>query len=247
MSILNFQGFKYLFITVSLLSSFSVNAALMTDETYFQFYTTTLIDDDVSDAEKTILVRKQKHTLKGFDSSLGVLTSVALSFETDWDLLSRVWAKDKINDQGVDVAQGKAVATSLMTIDLINPDALSPVRNFVREVAKCRERDESKPVCREASDEDGIFDGQYSWLDLSINDFIDTDITLKLTQKLTVQAFSNDDDSTVKAYNKNNYWSGFLNIEYEYQAFNVPEPSTVFLMLIGLFSMGFKQFKFAKT
>ncbi len=241
MSIFKIIQVKLFVLAALIFSSFSASAAIITDHNYFQFGNKTVKDFSVNDDQRTDFVRQKTRKLDGFDSSLGILTSVDIWFETDWDLQSRVWARDIDNDPGSDVVQGRAVARSVMTINLIDPRAYNPVRNVEREVARCSEVGLVRPTCTENSDSDGIFDAHYDLSNLMLSDFIDTELTLKITQKLTIEGFSNTDDDRVKAYNEFNDWSGLLFVQYEYDAFNVPEPSTIMLMLFGLFSLGFKR------
>lgn len=249
MSFLSFNKSTYLLIALTLSYCLSGHASLITESTNFNFGSKGLLDDIANDGIKDVLTRERRLKLESFDSSLGLLTGVKLSYSTEFGLKSIVEAYDPVNNGGKDIAEGESIAESTMLIELFNPYSPSILSEWKQEVADCSKEKWKFPKCRYVSKEDYDFEGSFSLYMMDIQDFLDTStkfIKIDLNQELSVEAFSSDNDSVVLAYNKYNYWNGTFTIEYEFDAFNVPEPSTLLLFVMGIFAMGFRRFRYIK-
>ncbi|GEM_PF-5246560 len=174
----------------------------------------------------------QTTNLTGFNSALGTLQSVDIVLDSGWGFRTTLFANDP--DLGPqDSVFGEGFGSIRLAAKVLLPGTgLSSI--FRKSDETCT----GIQSCLETTSRSGSFDSVLG-LGASLNDFIDIgsfgiDLERRLVAKVT--DCGTDDDCFVT--NDNNYWKGNLSVTYTYDetpsSNNVPEPSSLGLMLMGL-------------
>lgn len=194
----------------------------------------------------------------GFDSTLGTLDSVEYSLASYWGFNTKLSSENSIGigcalevfglcivprlDTGLATISG-ATAADVMTVLVSNSQSTlsTNIASATPAYLSCEDFDVfSDPFSSECSDsqnQTGIFNFNYTF-DNSLSNFIDTDLSWDLSQRISLLAYTVTGADTWTSSNINN-WVGRATVTYDYTPFDVSEPSTFLFPLIGLLTLGF--------
>lgn len=176
------------------------------------------------------LNRSQTLVLDGFDSTLGTLTDVNIQFTTSWSL------QIVLGSYGSLMFGGSADAGSGMVIDF-NDGATSATKNVSDHLSFfATHATGSFQISKELG---GDFSGNIAPGTLSLNDFLDKDLSFSVSQYLWAEADHYDAsyDGQSASHNQNNGWYGSIDVTYAYEevaSTPTPEPATMLLFGTGL-------------
>ena len=220
-------------------SALTANAGVISYTESFDFSALSFSDSEFgsNDNATSSVTRSQNVSLAGFDTSLGTLTGVSLSFGSDWSLATKVTASDTNNNWGTEYTNGTSLATSTLSIDLLNPAGPGDDKYNVQ-TAYCSGTGTYSAACTGKSASAGDFNGSFYLDGINLGAFIGSDILLSLVQELTAEVTNCDSDSSCYAWNFNNSWTGDITISYVFDSVEVPEPATLALFGLGLIGLG---------
>ena len=141
----------------------SANAAVISYSEDFSFGSTT-INDTTNNGSAVSNSQSQTFNLSGFDSSLGTLTGVSIYFDTDWELTSRLVAKDPGLAFG---SYGEGTASSEMKVSLTNPTG-SDNSTIESLVSSCVSFKAFNARCRDTESVNGDFNDTIAAINNSI-------------------------------------------------------------------------------
>lgn len=252
-------------VVTSIILSGAARADVIDSSANFQLDNLTNFDSgiiSVSDSNTTTTVV----SLDRFDSSLGTLTGVEVSFTSAFNHYSYASAYDSSSESyrqayscggwgwsstcyrtvydNETYVNGEAHAQ--LTVDLIDPNG-GLEQAFDSNDMYCRDynRYSGSIACEDyEADINNVFDGTLSLGGVSLAAFIGTDpIDLKLTNKAW---FSAACDTYDRGYDydfcqgsNDTYWGGTMTVQYTYDVVaQVSEPGTLGLLGLGLFGLG---------
>lgn len=239
-----------------LLSSVTAQASVLTYTHYFQVSGYAEVQTEGSYASSSSDYFSYP-SLKRFDSSLGTLTGVDISFSSRWSHQTKAEASDR------DFEEAWWQCDWWDCWSVYNNDTRVSSRGELRLFAQLTDRSPwaeqefgdydllscshngwqsyENRDCEDASDtNEGIFDGS---LDLSLFDLEDfvgsSDLKLQFQNFTYVNATCDNDDNgdSCSAWS-NSHWSGSVSVSYSYTEARVPEPNTIVLLSVGLAALG---------
>ena len=182
--------------------------------------------------------QNQSLNFAGFDTSLGTLQNVQVSFTSNWQVRNTIGA-ESLTAGGS--ASGTAQSDIDLTVDLVTPNGGSST------FSPATLSDNCGPAffgCFDSSTDGGIFNGTLNLTGLTLNDFL-APVQVGLTRILTTQvtacdAFGAGSDFFCDAINDENEWSGNVTVEYTYDpaSSSIPEPTSLALFALGLAGLG---------
>lgn len=226
----------------SLFLGSNANAVIMTD-TYtesfnFGSYNTLYDRNPGQDADgKNYLeqrINRKTVSFDRFDESKGRLIEVDIWFETDWSLTSTVNSYDTRTGYRTATGSGKSVSNQQIRL-------IDPWREIARNNEVVRSTCRDKPDCRESDSASGMFNGTFDLGSFSMSDFIGTDaIDFRVVRTLKADLTKCGFNDSCWQRNSNNGWGGDIHVAYTY---DVPEPTTLALMSLGLAGIGASRLK----
>ncbi len=231
------------------MSSLAANtyAGVITHTDSFSFGSTTIFDQEYSNNNNAITTQTNTTSLNiaGFDSNLGILTGVEISFDTNWLLSGKIEGWDTRNSRWhPEYVKGAGIATSKMQVTLTNP-ASSTEDKISATTSSCHKWGKKSAYCTKSESTSGSFNDTLDLSTIALSNFLDTMLILEFEKKLTAEVtkcetwFSNDDKCRMTNYNNN--WLGGIAVTYAYDEFvvAVPEPSSLALFGLGIIGLGF--------
>lgn len=136
--------------------------------------------------------------LAGFDSSLGSLQSVELSFDSDWYYIPTITAGESSGPFKTTSGSGNFyfnVTASLW----YSPPKVTAQYNDTSLSRSDINGFSSGPFCKESERVHGSFSGGISTGSLDLSNFIDGAVVIRFAQQLMVEALTSDPDTSVTA------------------------------------------------
>ena len=245
------------------LTGFSVNAAVVSYSDTFSTYTSTSGSTTGSYTSASASTNDAVN-LQGFDSSLGVLTGVDISFTSSWDFSAQVQATDSQYEYSTyyytcgswwsgyrtcsstysyNDTWGSLTTNSDLTVSLVDPAGSSSSLSF--SLSSYCSSNSTYATCSDIDNTGTMsFDGTLDLSSLNVDDFVksagDTvDLDFINLKSFSLNCDYNDSGDTCFGNGFGN-WSGTVTIAYTYDSVSVPEPGTVILLgagLIGLYGV----------
>lgn len=240
---------------VALTGATAANAQSISYSTDFLFGSTKVRDVEQQGIDNAVSTNysSQLINLSGFDTSLGSLLSVDISFDTDYSLKAVVRGFDWYNKpMEPELIEATGTSAIELSVSLTNP--LGADDDTLTAVTKsCSGEGTYKAKCSSSSFGDYDWDAAMDLSSIALSAFEDTTLQFNLERLLSAEVDSCGAGTTdygldkCVMLNKRNEWAGSLSVTYVYDAVSsVPEPATLAMFGLGLMGIGFAKRKSRK-
>lgn len=182
-------------------------------------------------------------SLSGFDSSLGKLTGVSISYDTSAYIRSSIAVRDPSDCWLLceDNVSGGGYVRGTFNLDLYDPNlGFNPSTSRTSSV-HCSDNDGfcARTTSTYANYLDGIL---FSTTDESLLSlFLDETLNFRAgTTTTAATTYCHDTEDTCRTYGETRFW-GNLVVDYTYDEVSVPEPATLGLFALGLLGFGLRR------
>jgi len=220
-------------LVFSSLMSAQVNAALVTQVATFDTFSS---DNFSTTSSHTNPLQSEVLSFDAFDESLGVLTGVSISFESDWSLGATMDARftspppPDVSPIVIGAGASRIAMSIMLTV---------PAGDFVSEQSNNLSNCIGFLACNHSDSIGGSFDGDILWdAPISLEDFIAEDLSITLTRSLAARVDDCAAGATCIQTNNNNGWFGSVLVAYSYESVSVPEPASLALLVLGIAGLG---------
>ncbi|MCG8673456.1 MAG: PEP-CTERM sorting domain-containing protein [Pseudomonadales bacterium] len=210
----------------------------------FGFQSNSVFDYERQGSNNPVSSRTDSQTVNmaGFDSSLGDLIGVDITFQSGWSLGGQLAAWDDVDNYWIfdkEKVSAEGYASSTLSVELTNPsrseeEAIRTVQNSCS-----RKGNLYYAQCKDGDIISGDFDESLDLASIDLSEFLDTTLALDFERVLTSEitscgwGSSNDDECLME--NFANQWKGAVTVTYTY---DIPEPTTLALFGLGLMGLG---------
>ncbi len=187
--------------------------------------------ESTGSAQRTSVTNRSL-SLDGFDSSLGTLLGVGLSFTSSWTLRNTFQVRDPTGFFDEDNVSGSGGSRQTLRVDLVTPSGAQPGQGTLLSNG-CSDND---GFCSRNQSRGGTFNSGIN-ITAPLSDFIDiAAVQLDITDTLTSFISPCRDSEDICRSIGSNTWGGTATITYRYDdtPVAVVEPSTLALVGMGL-------------
>ena len=182
-------------------------------------------------------------SLNGFDSGLGTLTGVSISYDTSAYIRSSIAVRDPSDCWAFceDNVSGGGYVRGDFYLDLYDPNLGYNPSTSRSSSVNCSDNDGycSRTTSTYANYLDGIL---FSTTDASLlEQFLDETLNFRASARTTATtSYCYDTEDTCRTYGETRFW-GNLVVNYTYDEVSVPEPATIGLFVLGLLGFGLRR------
>lgn len=221
---------KIALVTTLGLSATAANAGIISYSDSWDFGSSLFYDNEGGGQNSR--TEQDQLSFSRFDSSIGTLTGVSLTFDSNWNYRSGIYAKDVYNGWGQEHAGGSGNSSQSLLFSLYDPASAQSTK-YDAEYSSCsRWGSSSYASCSNFEYNAGVFNGNLDLSGINLSAWIGNtdDVNVFLQEYRTALTTSCGGDDDCRQYSYNDHWTGNATVTYTYS--EVPEPGS--LALLGL-------------
>jgi len=214
------------------LSATAANAGVISYSDSWNFGSSTFYDTEGNGQNSR--TEKDHLSFSRFDSSIGTLTGVSLSFDSNWNYRSGIYSKDVYNGWGKEYAYGSGKSSQSLLFSLYDPASAQSTKYDVEYSSCSRRGNYSNASCSNYEYNAGVFNGNLDLSGINLNAWIGNtdDVNVLLQEYRTAQTISCGGDDDCRQYSYSDHWTGNATVTYTYS--EIPEPGSLVLLALGL-------------